>query len=129
MTRNTSPLPLSGLLGLPPNYRWLLRLRPSSLLAQFRRVTDPGGFAALEAHCQATGRRGVTDRAQAFNRITWIMIRKGGLIKDITIGDCVELQDGLGEHQCAGQHGKHPSVASVYRALADDAATAAEAAA
>jgi hypothetical protein len=61
----------------------------------------------LEAHCEATGRRGVADRAQALNRITWIMIRKGGLIRDITIGDCVELQDGIGEHQCSGQHGKH----------------------
>jgi Phage integrase family len=99
--------PLVGGQVIRPNYRWLLRLRPSSLLAQFRRVTDPGGFAALEAHCEATGRPGVTDRAQAFNRITWIMIRKGGLIKDITIGDCVELQDGLGEYQCAGQHGRH----------------------
>ena len=35
------------------------------------------------------------------------MIRKGGLIRDITIGDCVELQDAIGEHQCSGQHGKH----------------------
>lgn len=35
------------------------------------------------------------------------MIRKGGLIRDITIGDCVELQDAIGEQQCSGQHGKH----------------------
>ncbi|MGH3233229.1 MAG: tyrosine-type recombinase/integrase [Streptosporangiaceae bacterium] len=100
-------IPLIGGQVIRPNYQWLLRLIPSHLLSQFRRVTDPEGFAALEAHCEATGRRGVNDRAQALNRITWIMIRKGGLIKDITIGDCVELQDGIGEHQCAGQHGKH----------------------
>ncbi|MFC5188107.1 hypothetical protein [Actinomadura harenae] len=74
---------------------------------QFRHVTDPEGFAALVAHCEATGRHGKNDRAQAFNRIAWIMIRKGGLIRDITIGDCVELQVGIGEHQCAGQKGKH----------------------
>jgi hypothetical protein len=100
-------IPLIGGQVIRPNYQWLLRLIPSHLLSRFRRVTDPEGFAALEAHCEATGRRGVNDRAQALNRITWIMIRKGGLIKDITIGDCVELQDGIGEHQCAGQHGKH----------------------
>jgi len=100
-------IPLIGGQVLRPNYRWLMRLRPSSLLAQFRRVADPEGFAALEAHCEATGRRGVNDRAQAFNRITWIMIRKGGLIRDVTIGDCVELQGALGEYQCTGQHGKH----------------------
>jgi hypothetical protein len=100
-------IPLIGGQVIRPNYRWLLRLIPSHLLLQFRQVTDPDGFAALEAHCAATGRRGVNDRAQAFNRITWMLIRKGGLIRDITIGDCVELQDGIGEHQCAGQHGKH----------------------
>lgn len=100
-------IPLIGGQVIRPNYRWLLRLIPSHLLSQFRRVTDPAGFAAVEAHCEATGRHGVPDRAQALNRITWIMIRKGGLIKDITIGDCVELQAAIGEHQCSGQHGKH----------------------
>ncbi|WP_207757404.1 tyrosine-type recombinase/integrase [Nonomuraea cypriaca] len=100
-------IPLLGGQVLRPNYRWLLRLIPAQLLAQFRRATDPDGFAALQAHCEATGRHGVADRAQALNRITWIMIRKGGLIRDITIGDCVELQDAIGAHQCAGQHGKH----------------------
>ncbi len=100
-------IPLIGGQVIRPNYRWLLRLSPSHLLSQFRRVNDAEGFAALEAHCEATGRHGVNDRAQALNRITWIMIRKGGLIRDITIGDCVELQDAIGEHQRAGYHGKH----------------------
>src|SRR5216683_1848619 len=100
-------VPLIGGQVIRPNYRWLLCLRPSHLLSQFRRVIDPDGFAALLSHCEATGRHGVPDRAQALNRITWIMIRKGGLIRDLTIGDCVELQAAIGEHQCSGQHGKH----------------------
>src|SRR5258707_1313855 len=91
----------------PGRKRWASDHRHVPAESQVRRPIDPAGFAALLSHCEATGRHGVPDRAQALNRITWIMIRKGGLIRDITIGDCVELQDALGEYQRAGQHGKH----------------------
>jgi integrase len=89
-----------------PTYPWLLRQQPAQLLGHIRRTLDLGGFAALEAHCDTTGRSAVLDRRNAFNRITWILTRKGGLIADITIGDCVELQRAIQEHQVEGK-GKH----------------------
>ncbi|MGW3473603.1 tyrosine-type recombinase/integrase [Saccharopolyspora sp. NPDC000995] len=89
-----------------PGYRWLLRQQPAQLLGHIRRALDPDGFAALEAHCEATGRDGILDRRHAMNRIAWILTRKGGVIQDITIGDCVELQHAIQEHQAQGK-GKH----------------------
>ncbi|MEV0052463.1 hypothetical protein AB0H34_18400 [Saccharopolyspora shandongensis] len=89
-----------------PGYRWLLRQQPAQLLGHIRRTFDPDGFAALEAHCDATGRDGVLDRRHAMNRITWILTHKGGAIRDITIGDCVELQHAVQELQAQGK-GKH----------------------
>jgi integrase len=89
-----------------PAYPWLLRQQPAQLLGHIRRTLDPVGFATLETHCESSGRTGVLDRRNAMNRITWILTRKGGLIQDITIGDCVELQYAIQEHQVEGQ-GKH----------------------
>ncbi|MEU8589499.1 hypothetical protein AB0C59_21240 [Streptomyces sp. NPDC048664] len=35
------------------------------------------------------------------------MVSKGGTVRDVTIGDCAELQHAIGEHQTNGYHGKH----------------------
>ncbi|HEY5987985.1 MAG TPA: site-specific integrase, partial [Streptosporangiaceae bacterium] len=83
-----------------PGYPWLLRYRPSVLLEEARQLLDPAGFARLRAHCQATGRSNPVDCKSALNRIAWILLNKGGQIRDITIGDCVELDTALREHQC-----------------------------
>ncbi len=99
-------IPLLGGQVVRPTYQWLLRQQPAQLLAHLRRCLDPEGFAALEAHCAATGRGGA-QRQAALNRITWILTAKGGVVGDITVGDCVELQHALGEHQNNGQHGRH----------------------
>jgi hypothetical protein len=88
---------------LRPGYPWLLRYRPSVLLEEARSRIDPAGFARLRAHFGATGRRNPQDLKEALNRVTWILLSKGGLIRDITIGDCVELGNALQEHQCQGQ--------------------------
>ena len=87
---------------LRPGYAWLLRYRPSVLLEEARGRLDPAGFARLRAHCEATGRRNPQDRKEALNRITWILLNKGGLIRDITVGDCIEISNALQEHQCQG---------------------------
>jgi site-specific recombinase XerD len=99
-------IPLLGGQVVRPTYQWLLRQQPAQLLAHLRRFLDPEGFAALEAHCEATGRGGV-QRQAALNRLTWILTAKGGLIGDITVGDCAELLHALDEHQSNGQHGRH----------------------
>jgi len=74
-----------------PSYGWLLRYRPTALLEQARTLIDPAGFARLVAHLDATGRNNPADRTRALNRITWIVLAKGGRVADITVGDCVEL--------------------------------------
>jgi integrase len=84
---------------LRPGYPWLLSYRPTVLLEEARALIDPAGFARLRAHCDATGRRNPKDQAEAFNRITWILLNKGGQIRDITLGDCVELSAALRQHQ------------------------------
>jgi len=91
---------------LRPGYAWLLRYRPSVLLEEARDRLDPAGFARLRAHCEATGRRNPQDRTEALNRITWILLNKGGLIRDITVGDCIEISDALQEHQCQGANNR-----------------------
>jgi len=87
---------------LRPGYGWLLRYRPSVLLDEARHHLDPAGFSRLLAHCDATGRRNKLDRRNAVNRIVWILLNKGGLIRDITVGDCIELNAALREHQARG---------------------------
>jgi len=101
---------------LRPGYGWLLRYRPSVLLEEARSRIDPAGFARLRAHFDATGRRNPQDLKEALNRVAWILLSKGGLIRDITIGDCVELGDALQEHQCQGAN----KPASVLRAAGRD---------
>jgi integrase len=91
---------------LRPGYAWLLRYHPYVLLEEARSRIDPAGFARLRAHCDATGRRNPQDRREALNRITWILLNKGGLIRGITIGDCIELTSALQEHQCQGANNR-----------------------
>ena len=91
---------------LSPGYAWLLRYRPSVLLDEARDRLDSAGFARLWAHCDATGRRNPQDRKEALNRITWILLNKGGLIGDITVGDCIEISNALQEHQCQGANNR-----------------------
>ncbi|MCG7526036.1 tyrosine-type recombinase/integrase [Streptomyces sp. OfavH-34-F] len=100
-------IPLLGGQVVRPAYRWLLRQRPSQLLAHIRSVTDPDGFVALKNQYAATGHAGANDCNNALNRVTWIVASKGGSVHDVTIGDCVELQHAIGEHQSNGYHGKH----------------------
>jgi len=45
-------------------------------------------------------------RSDALNKLTWIVICKGGLVRDITVGDCVELTGALQEHHFPGQRGQ-----------------------
>jgi len=83
-----------------PGYPWLLRYRPCVMLEEARQLLDPAGFARLRAHCETTGRSNPVDCKSALNRIAWILLSKGGQIRDITIGDCAELDMALREHQC-----------------------------
>ena len=86
-----------------PGYPWLLRQRHALILAETRAGTDPEGFRNLDLHTQqAAG----WARSDALNKLTWIVIHKGGLVGDITVGDCVELTKALQEHHFRGSAGR-----------------------
>jgi hypothetical protein len=74
-----------------PGLGWLLApATPAGLSAEMARVRDPAGFAALAVICQADRVNSHTTQL-ALRRIAAILAAKGGLIADITIGDCLEL--------------------------------------
>ena len=86
-----------------PGYAWLLRQRQALMLAEARAAIDPHGFQRLEPYAEhAAG----WARSDALNKLTWIVIRKGGLVGDITVGDCVELTATLQEHHFRGSAGR-----------------------
>jgi hypothetical protein len=86
-----------------PAYRWLLSQRMTVMLAETRATFDPGAFRGLELQAQhATA----WARSDALNKITWMVIRKGGLVSDITVGDCLELTAALEEHHFRGSAGR-----------------------
>jgi integrase len=86
-----------------PAYRWLMRQRHPLMLAEARKAIDPEGFGRLEQHAQeAIG----WARADALNKLTWMVICKGGLVTDITVGDCVELTAALEEYHFRGSAGR-----------------------
>ena len=87
----------SGLLSLMcadvirPDLAWLLTTAtPKRLAVEMARTRDPAGFADLTARCDAHPVGESTTRT-ALHRIAAIMVVKGGLVADITVGDCLEL--------------------------------------
>lgn len=85
-----------------PGYRWLLRQRLTVILAKARTAFDPESFRSLELQAQhATA----WARSDALNKITWMVIRKGGLVSDITVGDCLKLTAALARTSFPGQCG------------------------
>ena len=74
-----------------PSLGWLLApATPAGLSAEMARVRDPAGFAALAVIGQENCVNSHTTQL-ALRRIAAILAAKGGLIADITIGDCLEL--------------------------------------
>ena len=88
---------------LRPGYRWLLRQRQALMLSEARAAIDPDGFGNLEVQAHpAIG----WARSDAMNKLTWMVICKGGLVSDITVGDCIELTAALQEHHFRGSAGR-----------------------
>jgi len=74
-----------------PGPGWLLASSGLQLLTgEMARTRDPGGFAALRRECEAEQVSPLT-RDLSLRRISVIMASKGGLVRDITAGDCLEL--------------------------------------
>ena len=78
---------------LRPGLPWLLSTgSPTRIVAEMARVRDPGGIAALKALREAST-AGDATFTPALERVALIMAAKGGLVSDITPGDCMELLD------------------------------------
>ncbi|QFU86749.1 Tyrosine recombinase XerD [Amycolatopsis sp. YIM 10] len=91
---------------LRPGYRWLLEYRAKILLQDARALIDPTGFARLAKHGQATRPDNPDDLRNALNRITFIVLCKGGTIADVTVGDCLELDDAQRVYQRSGPYNR-----------------------
>jgi site-specific recombinase XerD len=75
-----------------PSTSWLLgTTTPNRLAGELARTRDPGGFAALSAQ-KATGVGYVTLQT-ALEQIGIIVAAKGGTVREITVGDCLELME------------------------------------
>ncbi|MGH3123736.1 MAG: hypothetical protein ACRDND_22335, partial [Streptosporangiaceae bacterium] len=72
---------------LRPGLPFLLTFTSRHLAAEMARTRDPEGFAGLETLCETVPDSPMATRA--FRRITAIMAAKGGLVADITAGDCL----------------------------------------
>jgi len=74
-----------------PGPGWLLASSGLQLLTgEMARTRDPGGFAALRRECEAEQVSPLT-RDLSLRRISVIMASKGGRVRDITAGDCLQL--------------------------------------
>jgi hypothetical protein len=74
-----------------PSPDWVLTPRvPLTLVSLMAQARDPAGFAELSARCDASP-AGRTMRTAALRRAATILAVKGGLLHDITVGDCLEL--------------------------------------
>ena len=87
---------------LRPGYQWLLEYRAKILLQDVRTVIDPAGFARLAKHGHTTRPNNPDDLRNALNRITYIALCKGGTVGDITVGDCLELDEAQRTYQSTG---------------------------
>ena len=74
-----------------PSLDWVLTPRvPQTLVSLMAQARDPAGFAELAARCDASP-AGRTMKAAALRRAATILAVKGGLLHEITVGDCLEL--------------------------------------
>ena len=79
-----------------PSLGWLLTPGlPKNLSAEMARSRDQGAFAALAAMSQTDSSCPHT-KDQAARRIAVILAAKGGMVADITVGDCLELLAAIG---------------------------------
>ena len=87
-----SLLLLIGADAIRPGLGWLLTpFAPHHLATDLARVRDPEGFAELSSRCATSG-AGSTMARSALRRAATIVAAKGGQIRDITVGDCLELE-------------------------------------
>ena len=85
-----------------------------NLAPEMARTRDPDGFAALvgAVHGAAVGLQAAQ---QALTRVACILAAKGGLVRDVTVGDCVELLEIV--RQVRGEDEGHAGSPLFYQLL------------
>ncbi|HSL08633.1 MAG TPA: site-specific integrase, partial [Pseudonocardiaceae bacterium] len=107
-----------------PGIAWLLTtVTPKRLAAEMARTRDPAGFTDLTTRCQANPVGECTTRV-AMHRIAAILAAKGGVVTDITIGDCLQLLD-IAAGVCTFSQHKSPYFYQLLHALGVFSASAA----
>jgi len=102
-----------------PDMAWLLRTySPThSLATEMARVRDPDGFTTLHALTQKIGSGKDTCRG-AVVRTAYILAAKGGSVRDITVGDCLELVEvSADEYENYGRDGRGPYFYTLLHAM------------
>jgi integrase len=76
-----------------PGLAWMVTRAHKHLAPVMAEVRDPGGFARLRELAESGPEASLKDARLAATRIATLLACKGGIISDITVGDCVELAD------------------------------------
>ncbi len=76
-----------------PGLAWMLTRVNHHLALVMAETRDPAGFAQLRELAEAGPDAARKDARLAATRIATLLACKGGVISDITVGDCVELAD------------------------------------
>ncbi len=87
-----------------PGLRWMLTRAHPNLAPMMAQIRDPSGFGKLDQLAAAEPLTSRGDARIASTRIAMLLAAKGGLIADITVGDCVQLIDTMSQvHTRGGQ--------------------------
>ena len=76
-----------------PGLAWMLTRTHRYLAIVMAETRDPVGFARLRELAEAGPASSMNDARYAATRVATLMACKGGVVSDITVGDCVELAD------------------------------------
>src|SRR6202022_2133854 len=76
-----------------PGLAWMLTRTHRYLALVMAETRDPAGFDRLRELAEAGPTSSLDDARYAATRVATLMACKGGLVSDITVGDCVELAD------------------------------------
>lgn len=85
-----------------PRLPWMLTRAHPYLAPMMAQLRDPTGFARLDALAAKEPETSRTDARVAATRIAILLAAKGGVIADITVGDCVELIETMRHVQARG---------------------------
>ncbi len=76
-----------------PRMTWMVTRARRHLAPVMAETRDPAGFARLRELAESGPASALKDARLADTRIATILACKGGVISDITVGDCVEMAD------------------------------------